>query len=283
MEEIVVEGMGRSILVLHGGMGDLSSWERVTDRLRDRFRVARLHRRQYRLDVPRKVTMADEVSEVLAAAAALDRPVVVGHSSGAVLALEALVAAPPGLFAGAVLYEPPLMISDRPLGEGTQQPPGPALVGGDSRRGDAGAAGGRSRPGDGRPIDRARAALAEGRPGDAFAIFLREIAGLRGAMVTVARIAMNRQPGIGPVVERQLDDNDAIDALGNRLVDYSKIDVPVLLVTGDQSPQHLRERVDALQAVLPGARRVTMHGQGHTAERSAPERLADIVGRFVEC
>jgi pimeloyl-ACP methyl ester carboxylesterase len=304
MEEIVVEGVGRSILVLHGGMGDLSSWERVTDRLRDRFRVARLYRRQYRLDVPRKVTMADEVSEVLAAAATLDRPVVVGHSSGAVLALEALVAGPPGLFAGAVLYEPPVMISDRPLGDGTRQPAGPASpgaqvrdagsapggsrpgdassAGGGSRPGDAGPAGGRSRPGDGRPIDRARAALAEGKPGNAFAIFLREIAGLRGAMVTVARIAMNRQPGMGPVVERQLDDNDAIDALGNRLVDYSGIDVPVLLVTGDQSPRHLRERLDALQTVLPGARRVTMHGQGHNAERSAPERLAEIVGRFVE-
>jgi pimeloyl-ACP methyl ester carboxylesterase len=197
-----------------------------------------------------------------------------------VLALEALVAAPPGLFAGAVLYEPPVMISDRPLGDGTQQPTGPASPGAQADQ--AGSAGGRSRPGDARPIDRARAALAEGKPGNAFAIFLREIAGLRGAMVTVARIAMNRQPGIGPVVERQLDDNDAIDALGNRLVDYSGIDVPVLLVTGDRSPRHLRERLDALQTVLPGARRVTMHGQGHNAERSAPERLAEIVGRFVE-
>jgi pimeloyl-ACP methyl ester carboxylesterase len=184
------------------------------------------------------------------------------------------------------------MISDRPLGDGTRQPAGPASpgaqasdagsAGGGSRPGDASSAGGGSRPGDARPIDRARAALAEGKPGNAFAVFLREIAGLRGAMVTVARIAMNRQPGIGPVVERQLDDNDAIDALGNRLVDYSGIDVPVLLVTGDRSPRHLRERLDALQTVLPGARRVTMHGQGHNAERSAPERLAEIVGRFVE-
>src|SRR5262245_34213808 len=124
---MIVEGDGRSILVLHGGMGDEASWAEVTGRLRDRFRVARLYRRQYRLDVPRKVTMADEVTEVLAAAGTLDRPLLVGHSSGAVLALESLAAAPE-LFSAAALYEPPLMIDDRPLSDGTQpdiKPGGP--------------------------------------------------------------------------------------------------------------------------------------------------------------
>jgi len=56
---------------------------------------------------------------VLAAAATLDSPVLVGHSSGAVLALEALAAAPE-LFSAGVLYEPPLIIDDRRLGAGTQ-------------------------------------------------------------------------------------------------------------------------------------------------------------------
>jgi pimeloyl-ACP methyl ester carboxylesterase len=99
----------------------------------------------------------------------------------------------------------------------------------------------------------------------------------------VAKFAMNRQGGeIGARVERQLDDNDAIDALGNRLDAYAKIDVPVLLLTGDRSPRHLHERLGALQAVLPDARRVTMHGQGHTAERSAPDRVAEIVARFTD-
>lgn len=291
IDNMVVEGAGRSILVLHGGMGDRSSWQKVTDGLRDRFRTARLHRRQYRLDVPRKVTMADEVAEVLAAAATLDRPVIVGHSSGAVLALEALTASP-GSFAAAVLYEPPLHIDDRPLGDGTQSErptdEAPAATAGerageqrpagsvDEPPGDDGSAGA---PG-GRPIDRARAAIADGRPGTAFAIFLREIAGIGGDMVPAAEAAINQKPEIGPVVERQLDDNDAIDALGNRLDAYSKIDLPILLLTGDQSPRHLRDRLTALQAVLPDARRVTLHGQGHNAERTGPEQLADAIGRF---
>ncbi|MEV6843300.1 alpha/beta hydrolase [Actinoplanes sp. NPDC051411] len=297
MENLIVEGSGRSILVLHGGMGDLSSWEKVTDRLRERFRVARLYRPQYRLDVPRKVTMADEVVEVLAAAATLDRPVLVGHSSGAVLALEALVASPE-LFSAAALYEPPLLISDQRLGDGTQSESGSAqtdLAGGaepgraepggaqsdraqsDSARPDGG---GVSRAGGGRPVDRARAALADGRPGTAFVIFLREIAGLRDPMFDAAEAAINQRTEIAPVVERQLDDNDAIDALGNRLAAYSKIDLPVLLITGDQSPRHLQERLSALEAVLPDARRATLPGEGHNAERSAPERLAEVVGQF---
>src|SRR5690242_1941216 len=86
-------------------------------------------------------------AEVNAAAASPGvQPIIVGHSSGAVVALEALVAAP-GHYSGAVLYEPPLVL-DTPLGAGGH-------------------------------LDRARAELDRGKPGNAFAIFLREIAGIR--------------------------------------------------------------------------------------------------------
>ena len=150
---MIDEGMGRAILVLHGGMGDETSWSRVTDLLRDRFRVVRLTRRQYQLEVPRKVTMADEVAQVRAVAATLERPVLVGHSSGAVLALEALVA-DPDLYAGAVLYEPPIVL-DEPLG-------GAKLTPGRDRRGQAGA--GAAHLPAGRGADRA-VARRRGRPG----------------------------------------------------------------------------------------------------------------------
>src|SRR5687768_5909864 len=107
----VDEGIGTPILVIHGGMGDRTVWHPVTDLLRDRFRTVRLERRRYRMDLSGPVTMAQEVEHVAAIAAQLDRPVLVGHSSGAVLALEALVA-DPGAYAGAVLYEPPVVIGE---------------------------------------------------------------------------------------------------------------------------------------------------------------------------
>jgi len=245
-DELVDEGRGRAILVLHGGMGDVTSWSRVTDLLRDRFRVVRLTRRQYQLDVPRKVTMADEVAQVREVAATLERPVLVGHSSGAVLALEALVA-DPDLYAGAVLYEPP-MVLDEPLGGGKLAP--------------------------------ARAAIAAGKPGQALRIFLRDVVRTGPLLAAVAGLALTAKPEWAGRVERQLDDNDAIDALGNRLSAYGKIDLPVLLLAGDKSPAHLGERLDALRRALPDASRLTMHGQGHNAERTAPARVAEAIARF---
>ena len=83
-------------------------------------------------------------------------------------------------------------------------------------------------------------------------------------------------------VIRQLDDSDAIDALGNRLPLYAKLDVPMLLIGGDRSPRHLAERLDALERALPRTRRLLMHGQGHNAERQAPERLAAAIAKFVD-
>ncbi|SNY11538.1 alpha/beta fold hydrolase [Paractinoplanes atraurantiacus] len=279
----VDEGQGRPILVLHGGMGNLGSWARVTDRLHDRFRTVRLHRRQYRLEVPRKVTIADEVAEVREAAAALigpgagpaagegsacagpvpgsaadgravlgsvadRRPVLVGHSSGAVVALEALVA-DPGLYSAAVLYEPPIVV-DEVLSLGV--------------------------------APRARAALEAGRAGTAFAIFLRDVARMRSPMVGVAEFVMNRKGAeMGPLVERQWDDGEAIDALGNRLAAYGQIAVPVLLLGGSRSPRHLIDRLDALEGVLPNGTRMTMRGLGHTAERTAPGRVAAAVSGFL--
>jgi len=245
--EAVDEGAGTPILVIHGGMGDSTAWSRVADRLKNRFRTVRLHRRQYRLDLPPPITMAAEVQHVAAIAAELGRPVLVGHSSGGVLTLESL-AADPDAYAGAVLYEPPVVIGE-PLG--------------------------------GERLAPARAALAKGKPGKALTLFMRDVARMSPAAAALAGFIV----GHGPYrdrVARQLDDNDAIDALGVRLPAYAKLDLPILLIEGDKSPAHLRERLHALEGVLPQTRRLVMHGQGHNAERRAPQRLADAIAAFVD-
>jgi pimeloyl-ACP methyl ester carboxylesterase len=250
METVAVdEGIGTPILVLHGGMGDRTTWKPVTDLLNQRFRTVRLHRRQYRLDLDGPpVTMAQEVEHVSAIAAGLDRPLLVGHSSGAVLALEALVAEP-ATFSGAVLYEPPLRI-------------GP-LLGGAAQQ-------------------EARKALDAGKPGRAFTIFLRDIVRIAPWMAYAAGLAIGRSRDMAARVPRQLDDNDAIDALGVRLDAYSKIDVPVLLMGGDKSPRHLTERLDTLEQALPRSRRVVLHGQGHMAEHKAPDRVARAIAKHLD-
>jgi pimeloyl-ACP methyl ester carboxylesterase len=246
--EAVDEGMGTPILVVHGGTGDRNSWAPVTDLLRDRFRTVRLHRRQYRLDLAGPVSMAQEVEHVAAIAAALDRPLLVGHSSGAVLSLEAL-AAEPERYRGAVLYEPPLRIGP-PLG-------GAAQVA-------------------------AHAALDAGKPGRAFRIHLRDIVRAPAWLAYPAGLMAGRDPYLAALIARQIDDNDALDALGVRLDAYAKIDVPVLLMGGDKSPRHLTERLDALERALPHTRRIVLHGQGHMAERRAPDRVARAIERHLD-
>ena len=154
------EGQGPAVLLLHAGSADRSSWAGVAAALVARFRVLRFDRWTYRdghaAAAPAGAdTMAAEVGDVLAVAAAVGgRPLLVGHSSGAVVALESALAAP-AAFAGMVLYEPPVAVAE-PLG--------------------------------GEALRRARAALDAGDPDRAITIHMREIVGA-GRLVVAGHAA----------------------------------------------------------------------------------------------
>jgi pimeloyl-ACP methyl ester carboxylesterase len=244
----VDQGHGPVILVLHPGLDDGASWHKVAALLTPRYRVVRLHRRRYRLDLPGAPgTVAQEVEHVLAVAKAIGEPMVlVGHSSGAVVALEAMVAAP-SAFAGAVVYEPPIVIGE-PLG-------GP----------------------DGAVHTRARAAIAAGRPGKAIRIFLRNTVRLPAWASLLGGVFVAVVPRLRALAPRQIEDNAALDLLGVRLDAYAGIDVPIVLLGGDRSPAHLGERLDALARVLPRAERVLMRGQGHSANSKDPGQVAALI------
>lgn len=247
--KFVDEGRGPVILIVHGGMGDSSAWARVARPLARRYRVIRLHRRQYRLDLVRAdpVTIAEEVDDVLALARTVGEPVLlVGHSSGGVIALEAAAAAP-ALFAGLLAYEPPVVIGE-PLG--------------------------------GRALGAARAAAAAGKPGKAIAIFERDIFEAGPVARTVFRVVVAAVPQLRAYVPRQLDDVAAIDSLGPRLDSYAAIELPTVLLGGDRSPANLSERIAALCAAMPKARKIVVAGQAHNANDFAPRRLARIVEGF---
>ncbi len=243
------EGQGPVVLLLHGGMDEGASWTRVAARLRSRFRVLRLHRRQYRLDLGtgEACTMAEEVEHVRALVELIDEPMlVVGHSSGGVLALEALVALPEA-FAGAVLYEPPCVIGP-PLG--------------------------------GEALTRAQVAMTAGEPGRALEIFLRDIVRTPAWVARMSRAFVPLVPRLGRLAPHQLDDCAAIDEVGLRLDAYARIDVPVVLLGGERSPTHLGERLDALEHAMPNTERVRLRRQGHAANNLASARVAEVVARL---
>lgn len=244
-------GAGSPIVIVPGGLDDGRSWERVVEQLAQKFRVLTLHRRMYRLDLPplpAAGSTAREANDVIQLVHEAKAPVMlVGHSSGAVIALEALAAAPE-LFARAVLYEPPL-VTDLPLGS-------------------AGAA------------ERARQALDAGRLAGAMAIFFREVVRVPAWMAILSSPFVARSKRLRPFIPGQIRDLEAPLALGDRRREYARIQLPLLLVGGQRSPRHLAQRLDALQAALPRAERVMLKKQGHAAHVQAPVLLAEQIASF---
>ncbi|MEV5598755.1 alpha/beta hydrolase [Streptomyces sp. NPDC052496] len=240
------DGAGPTLFFVHGGGGSAASWDGLTASLTADFRVVRITRRLYAsgASVPPTHSMAVEAADILALVGHLDRPVLlIGHSSGAVAALETAVRAPEAM-AGLVLYEPPV--------------PTYALPGAEAAR-------------------RARAAFEAGDPRAAMRTHLRDIVQEPADVVEAqvadpkARAAFTAKAAAG------FADIASIDALGVGVDRFERLAVPTTLVEGDQSPAHLRRRLADLATALPNARVVTLTGQGHAAHLTAPETLTATI------
>jgi pimeloyl-ACP methyl ester carboxylesterase len=176
---VIRQGEGRPIVIVHGGSGDLTSWAAVAARLLDQFSVYRYTRPTYRLrPIPRGAeAMAAETADLLAVLELVGAPaVVVGHSSGAIVTLEAALAAP-NRFAGMVLYEPPLAVT---------QPLGPEA------------------------IRRARAAIDAGKPHRAMAIHLTELVGVSRVLVILLGLLPPARSRLDSFAAAQISDDEAI-------------------------------------------------------------------------
>jgi pimeloyl-ACP methyl ester carboxylesterase len=249
---VVDEGAGRPLVVVHPGGSTSSSWSRVAALLARRFRILRFDRRPYRRPgrVAPQITMADEAADVVAIAAAVGEPVLlVGHSSGAIVALEAALSSP-SMFFGMVLYEPPVAVT--------------AQLGGEA-------------------LGRANAALSAGDAGRALKIHLREIVGAPRVLVDLLPLFPPLWRRMTLYAAGQIADDNAIEALGVGIDRYAHLAVPALLVGGARSPRHLRVRLDNLATVLPDVRSVVvLPRQGHLANARAPATLARIIGEFAD-
>lgn len=167
---------------------------------------------------------------------------VFGHSSGAVLALEA---AAQGLgISKLAVYEPPYIVDDT-----------------------------RSRPD--RLRERVSALIASGRRGEAVKLFLTE-----GPQVPAGAIAaMEAGPGWSALeaIAHTLPYDLAVCAdqvVPSRL---ASIQVPTLVLAGGASPDWARNAVDEVAAVIPGARSASLAGQTHGA---ADDVLAPALAHF---
>jgi pimeloyl-ACP methyl ester carboxylesterase len=264
------DGHGPPIVALHPGMDDGRRLGHIASLLAPRWRVVRIHRRQYRVDLkadPRlgapANTIAQEVDDVLAVVRSVGPPVLLyGHSDGGVVALEALVAEPES-FAGAVIYEPAAVI-------------GPPLGGS-----------------DGEIIRQARAALTARRPDRAMAVFLQDVVRFTPLAARLAGALTAAVPRYRRLIPCQINSVEALDRLGNRLDAYADINVPTVMLGGERrfqlttttpfrNPAHIGERLMAVARAIPSAEQVVMPGQAHGADLAAPQQVARIVADLAE-
>lgn len=246
---VVVEGAGRPLLLVHGGMTSSSRWQPLWPLLTTDFRVVALDRRgRGNSGDGADYSLAAEFDDIAAAAAHLadeaGEPVdVFGHSYGALCSLGAAAAGAP--FRRLVLYEPP----------------GPETV----------------------PeswLSQASAWIAAGQPGRAMASFLIDVIGLSRQTVAAMRDT--------PVANESLDIAAATmqrEATALTVADLEslacQVPQPVMLLLGSDSPPWASTITTRLAKTLATSSVATLEGAGHEGVDTAPETVATRLRRFL--
>lgn len=244
-------GDGPALVIVPGALSDHTAWIACTPLL------ANAGRSTYVIDRRGRGASGDapsyeperEIEDVLAVLEAVGGPAdLLGHSSGAILALRTAERAPFGL-RRLVVYEPPVFF------DGHDQIPADLP-------------------------ERLDALLARGDEDAALQTFLREgprsseaeIHDLRRRAVWPRMLAMARTAPYDLRIQRGFD----LDL--RRLADMR---TPTLLLIGSQSPRRMRSGSEAISRALPDARIEELAGQGHLAQVLAPDAFAAAVDRFL--
>lgn len=243
-----VMGQGRPLVMVHGGASNAMAHYTTALRLKDRFRMYMLERRNYGMSDDSRTPISYSVEgrdvhallKIAGPGAAL-----FGHSAGALVSLCA------GLdhhdIARTMLYEPPLLTAGRRID--------PILA-------------------------EFRAKCAAGQFHEAIAYVFQNVAGndAPGANMLADRIMALDEAGRKRMLFILETEMKNLRQLDPRPAHYRGIARPVTFFTGDQSAATpLRDSVAALHEVMPDSRVVTFKGQGHTANLFAPQMLADAI------
>jgi pimeloyl-ACP methyl ester carboxylesterase len=243
-------GDGPPLVVIPGALSGLISWEACVSLLARHHRVHVIDRRgRGGSGDASSYEPVREVEDVLSVLTEVGGHVdLLGHSSGAVLALQAAEREPSEL-RRMVLYEPPLFIG----------------------------------PDDRMPADlpeRLDALLAAGDEDGAVRTFLREgprssdeeIDGVRRHRAWAPMVAMARTVSYDARIVAEFDPD---------LRRFAQVRTRTLMLIGTQSPSRMRKPSEAIARVLSDVRIQELDGQSHQAQLLAPDALADPVERFL--
>lgn len=244
---VEVSGSGPPLVMLAGAFCSRAATAPLAEALQDRFTVYNVDRRGRgdSGDTPR-YTAETEVEDVAAVVeAAGGSAAVFGHSSGANLALNAAAAGVP--ITGLALYEPPFVVDgSRPLLAADLQQ---------------------------RLVD----LVDSGRRGDAVDLYQMEAIGMPADVVAGMRNAPFR-PALEQIAHTLVYDALAVGDLSLPAEELATVAVPVLVISGENSPPMLRSAAPAVAAAVAQGRSVELAGQTHDV---VPEVTAPVVAEFL--
>lgn len=242
-------GHGPSLLFIHGMCGNAMVWAGQVDRLAGRFSCVAYDRRGHtRSGVgtePESVATHAADAADLIEALGLERPVVVGSSGGARIAVE-LARTRPDLLTGAVFSEPPIFSLEPDAGPGFMT----------------------------EVADVVRPAAETGGPRAAVDAFF----GLAcpGLWSQLDETAKDRFRANAPMLFAEF----ASAPYQLSVEDAAGISLPCLVLAGTESHPALRAIAATLARALPDARFIEFAGSGHVTYAEKPDDFARTVAAF---
>jgi len=252
-------GHGPGVVCVHSNASTSGQWRALMELLAPRFHVLAADSYGAGKSPPwpadRKLVLRDEVALLEPVFAAAGDPfTLVGHSYGAAVALMAAVTQPKRVRALA-LYEPTLFA----LIDAHSAPPNDA----DGIKG---------------AVTRSLAALQAGDPDLAAEHFIDFWMG-KGAW---ARTPEARRPPIAASVANVGGWAHALMEEPTPLAAFHRLEIPVLYMTGSDSPASAKGVARLLTRVLPRVEVVEFAGLGHMAPVTHPEPVNQAIARFLE-
>lgn len=235
-------GSGPSLVLVHGGFSDhQTNWQEVAPMLRDRFAVTAVARRgRGETSATTGHGIMDEAADVVAVLREIGEPVfLLGHSYGALCALEAAARYPAGV-RELVLYEAP----------------NPDIAPAED-------------------VARLEAFGARADWDGMVQVFLDEVLQVPANDIAALRASPGWEIWTSDAAA-SLHDLRAVVAYRFDVNRFRGLEMPVLLLIGGESPRELY-LTDALAAALPNARIHVLEGQAHEGMTTAPEQFVEAI------
>lgn len=239
-------GDGPPLVLVHGTAADHARWAPVLPAFEERFTVITIDRRgRGRSGDAEDYAIEREFEDV---ARVVDwagaRTSVLGHSYGAGCALEAALLT--DNVRSLVLYDPPMGVLRLPS----------------------------------EVIDRLETLLAAGDRDEFLMFFMGQVAGASPEQIEVMRSlpAWKARLAVAHTIPRELRAEGIYALVPERFRD---LDIPTLVLQGEDSPAAFGTAAEMVRAALPDCRVVVMPGQGHVAMDTGTDLFTGEVLRFL--